>query len=277
MFLLLSLAAASAADTTPYWYGRAQLGGGLFSEGALLDVRGQVRTPLWRSESRMFQTTNAGAGLRVGVTPVHAEVGPRLSITPIEMFELEVQGSYLGYFSWGGRGLLPFDAPSGKLSEDRQAREDEQFSSSGLQLSATPTLKLKFGPVILFDSCTFSALHIEAPAEVDSPYVYDPSRDLVVAFDEVVIENQAGVLGEVLPGGQKPLLRVGATMRDRMAMGSGDRSLVVGGLVSFKATAAPAVPTVNVLALAYVIDADRVGTAPNLQLAASWTLEKPLR
>jgi hypothetical protein len=52
--------------------------------------------------------------------------------------------------------------------------------------------------------------------------------------------------------------------------------MAVGGLVSFKPGVTPAVPTINVLALAYVVDADRVGTAPNLQASATWVFEKPV-
>lgn len=275
MLFLLSLSAALAAE--PTWWARQSIGGSLFPEGAVSDTRVQLRVPLHRSSSRLFQTTYAGAGARLAVTPVHAELGPRLSIAPVDLFELEVQAAALGYVSWGGRGLLPFGEVDHKLSTDRRARADEQFSGTGLLASATPTVKLKLGPIVMFDSCTLTVLHVDNPAGLDAPWVYEPSRDLIVAWDDVLYENQAGVLAELLPGGAQPLLRVGATVRDRGAVGSGDRSLTVGGLVSFKATAAPAVPTLNLLALAYVIDADRVGTEPNLQLAATWLVEAPLR
>ncbi len=275
--ILALFATSSLAMDAPSWWLRQSVGGGLFPEGALLDTRGQYRVPLHRSASRVFKDTYAGAGLRVAFSPINAEVGPRLSISPIDVFDLEVQASYLGYYSWGGRGLLPFDAPSGKDTDARKAREAEGFSASGLLVAATPTIKLKFGPIVVFDACTFTALHLENPLGLASPYLYEPTRDLVVAWDDVLVENQGGVLYEVLPGGQKPLLRIGATVRDRMALGSGDRSLVAGGIVSFKPGTTPAVPTINVLALFYLIDADRVGTAPNLQAAATWSFDKPIR
>lgn len=274
MFFALLASAALAADT-PHWWLRQSVGGQLFPDGALSDTRLQYRVPLKRSESRLFQTTYAGAGLRAAVTPVNVEVGPRLGFAPIEIFELEVQGSYLGYFSWGGRGLLPFEQTEGKGTEERKAREAEGFMASGLQLAATPTVKVKLGPVVVFDSATFSMLHLENPLGLDAPYVYEPNRDLIVAWDDVLVENQAGVLYEVLPGGERPLLRVGATARNRAALTSGDESVAVGGLVSFRPGHTPAVPTVNVLALAYVVDSDRVGTAPNLQASATWVFEKP--
>lgn len=276
MFLALFAASAFALDA-PSWWLRQSVGGSLFPEGAQVDTRAQYRVPLHRSESRLFHDTYAGAGLRVVFTPVNAEVGPRLSISPIDVFDLEVQASYLGYYSWGGRGLLPFDETSGKGTDERKAREDEGFSGSGLVLSATPTLKAKVGPIVIFDACSFSMLHLENPDGLAAPYVYEPNRDLVVAWDDVLVENQGGLLYEVLPGGTKPLFRVGATVRDRMALESGDRSLTVGGIVSFKPGITPAVPTINVLALAYVIDNDRVGTVPNLQAAATWIFEKPVK
>ncbi len=273
--LFVALSASAFAADTPSWWLRQSVGGQLFPEGAQSDTRAQYRVPLHRSESRLFQTTYAGAGLRAVFTPVNAEVGPRLSIAPIDVFELELQASYLGYYSWGGRGLLPFSTTEGKGSDEREAREAEGFMASGLQLAATPTVKLKFGPVVVFDSATFSALHLENPDGLDAPYVYEPNRDLVVAWDDVLIENQGGVLVELLPGGDKPLLRVGATARYRAALVSGDESTAVGGIVSFKPGTTPAVPTINVLALAYVADADRVGTVPNLQASATWVFETP--
>ena len=112
--ILALFATSSLAMDAPSWWLRQSVGGGLFPEGALLDTRGQYRVPLHRSASRVFKDTYAGAGLRVAFSPINAEVGPRLSISPIDVFDLEVQASYLGYYSWGGRGLLPFDAPSGK-------------------------------------------------------------------------------------------------------------------------------------------------------------------
>jgi hypothetical protein len=275
MLLSFLVTTALAADG-PAWWLRQSVGGQLFPDGAMSDTRVQYRVPMHRSSSRLFQTTYAGAGLRAMATPVNVEVGPRVGFAPIEIFELEVQGSYLYYFSWGGRGLLPYDELGGKDTETRKAREDEGFMGGGLQLAATPTLKLKFGPIAVFDTATFSVLHLDQPGDVDAPWVYEPNRDLVVAWDELLVENQAGALLELLPGGDRALLRVGGLVRNREALESGDHSMAVGGLVSFKPGVTPAVPTINVLALAYVVDADRVGTAPNLQASATWVFEKPV-
>jgi hypothetical protein len=275
MLISLLASAAFAADT-PSWWLRQSVGGQLFPDGGMSDTRLQYRVPMHRSESRMFQTTYAGAGLRAMVTPVNVDVGPRLGFAPIEMFELEVQGSYLGYFSWGGRGLLPYDVTDGKETDTRKVREAEGFMASGLQLAATPTVKVKVGPIIAFDSATFSLLHLENPLGLDAPYVYEPNRDLIVAWDDLLIENQAGLLYEVLPGGDRALLRIGATIRNREALTSGDASMALGGLVSFRPGTTPAVPTINVVGLAYLVDADRVGTAPNLQASATWIFEKPV-
>ncbi len=272
--MLLLLAPLALALDAPSWWFRESFGGSLFPSGALVDTRVQYRVPLHRAESRLFRETYGGAGLRVAFTPVNAEVGPRFSISPIDMFDLEVQASYLGYYSWGGHGLLPYAATDGKESATRDSRVDDGFMASGLVASATPTLKAKLGPIVAFDACTFTFLHLENPLGKPEPYVYEPNRDLIVAWDDVLVENQGGLLYEVLPGGARPLLRVGATVRERLALNSGDESLVVGGIVSFKPGTTPAIPTVNVLALAYVVDADRVGTTPNLQASATWVVER---
>ena len=151
MLISLLASAAFAADT-PSWWLRQSVGGQLFPDGGMSDTRLQYRVPMHRSESRMFQTTYAGAGLRAMVTPVNVDVGPRLGFAPIEMFELEVQGSYLGYFSWGGRGLLPYDVTDGKETDTRKAREAEGFMASGLStgnLGAPLLLRLELGNAAL--------------------------------------------------------------------------------------------------------------------------------
>ncbi|MFZ5477306.1 MAG: hypothetical protein ACOZNI_11080 [Myxococcota bacterium] len=270
---MIAFVASALAFDGPVWWVKTAVGGGVFPDGAISRTTAQYRAPLHRSESIVFRDTYAGAGLRAVFTPVFADGGAVFSLAPIDVFDVDLSAGAATYYSWGGNGLLAFDAPEGKLTDDRHAREGEDLSTGMLYASAAPTLKAKLGPVIAFDAWTISYVAFDRAA--DAPFVYEPGRDLVVAWQDVTTEHQAGLLYQILPGKDRPLLNVGATFRDRKAYGSGDRSAVVGGLVAAKPGTSTAIPTIVVQGLAYVIDADRVGREPNVQLLLSWVIEKP--
>ncbi len=268
--LPLLFASALAADR-PSFYVRQSVGVAGWPTGLLSESRFQVRTPLHRSDSIVFQDTYAGAGLRLDASPAFVNPGVQVSLAPIDVFDVDLSAELLGYLP-GPFGLLPYDGLSTKLDEARDARTDH-FAALGWALDANPTLKLKLGPIIAFDAVAFSWMHIARPEGETAPYVYEPLRDLIVAWDELYLEHQPAVLWEALPGGERPLLYVGATWRDRFAFVSGDRSGALGALVVARPVEKPAVPTFIGCVAFYLIDQDRVGNAPFVGLQANWVLE----
>ncbi len=270
--------AAAAEPTGPYLWTRAQLGAGGAPLGLLGDVRMQVRAPIWHSDSFLLQDNYVGAGLRVAASPAFVEGGPRLSIAPVAFFDLDVQGSVHRYFD-DGLGFLPYDSTSGKLESERDARAADSFGSTAWTLTATPTLKAQLGPVIVLDSVAIEAWHVEMPSGMTAPYVYEPFRDLVIGWDDVVIEHQPAIILTPWKGDDnKRKLWIGATMRDRYALVSHDRSMAVGGMAIFRpGSRSAAMPTLVVQVLPYVIDADRVGGVPNIQGAWVWKMENPFK
>lgn len=276
MTALLLLAGFAAAD--PYLWTRAQVGAGGFPLGLIGDVRTQVRAPLWAaSDSFLLEDSYAGAGLRVAASPAFVTGGPRLSLAPAAFFDLDLQASAHQYFD-NGLGFLPFEETAHKLESERDARKDESFGGTAWSASASPTLKAKVGPIVAFDSVLIEAWHVERPTGVAAPYVYEPLRDLVIGWDDVVIEHQPAVLWALWPGDEdRRVLWIGATMRDRIALQSGDRSLTVGSMVRLRpGGTSAAIPNVVLFVLPYVIDADRVGGAPNIQGALVWSGERGL-
>ncbi|MDO9280316.1 MAG: hypothetical protein Q7U06_00275 [Pseudomonadota bacterium] len=274
LLAFLAIPAATAADVPSFW-GRESVAVAGWPTGLLSTTIAEVRVPLHRSKSIVFQSTSAGLGVQVQAAPAFVVVGPRLSFAPIDVFEVNLKAAR-GWFFGNGLGLMPFDELSGTLSQTRADREAEGFGSQMWLLGVEPTVKAKVWKLVMFDSWTIDYLDIERPAGIDSPYTYEALRDLVISFEEVTFEHQAGVLFEAMPGGDKPSLRFGPTYRDRWALNSKDRSAAVGVLVAAKPGVKPAVPTLVGLALWYVVDNDRVGPIPFLAAQARWEVDVPL-
>ena len=101
--MLALLGAALAADS-PSIYGRQALAVAGWPTGLLSNTIVEVRTPLHRSESVLFQTTSAGLGAQVLATPAFVSVGPRLSLAPIEVFDVNFKAAHGWYFGNGQIG-----------------------------------------------------------------------------------------------------------------------------------------------------------------------------
>lgn len=277
LLALLATTSALAADGPSLWF-RQGVGLAGWPTGLLSTTQAEARLPLYRSESIVFKQTFAGAGAFVQASPAFVVVGPRVTLAPIDVFDLTLEGGYGGYFG-NGLGAMPMNAPGASAESIRRDRADlgEGVATQLLVGTAKPTLKAKAWKILLFDAWTVDALSFTQPVGVTAPHTYEPLRDLVVSWQDIAFEHQAGVLFEALPGGDKPSLRIGATYRDRWAHVSGDRNAGLGALVSAKPGTKPAVPTLVGMALWYVMDADYGGSPiPYLAAQARWELEKPL-
>lgn len=271
--MLPLLAAAFAADS-PSFYAREAIAVAGWPAGLLSNTIVEARTPLHRSESVLFRTTSAGAGAQILATPAFVSVGPRLSIAPIEVFDVNLKAAHGWYFG-NGLGTLPFTELTGTLDAQRDLREDEGVATEMWAFTVEPTLKAKVWKLVIFDAWTIDRLLFEQPADIDAPYVYEPFRDLVIAWKETAFEHQAGVLFEALPGGDKPTLRLGPTFRHRWTVESGDDSKTLGLLVAARPGTRVAVPTLVGMSLWYLADNDRVGPMPFLAAQARWELDVP--
>ncbi|MCB9683413.1 MAG: hypothetical protein H6735_00065, partial [Alphaproteobacteria bacterium] len=160
---MLWLALAHAAEE-PGWWVREAVGVGGWPSGAVNDLRVQWRAPLYRSESIVFRDTYAGAGARLAVTPAYVDVGPRVSLAPIDVFDLDLQASFVGY--WRTRfGPMPFSELRGTLEADRGARDDA-IRTWAVVLTAAPTLKVALGPIVAFDAWSIQHWRFHRPAGV---------------------------------------------------------------------------------------------------------------
>lgn len=273
MIALMMAVALAATPDSPHVWGKQLVGVGGWPTGAISDTRIQYRVPGKRSDGIVFQNTYAGVGGRLQVSPAFVDIGPRLSWAPIDVFDLDLQGSWTGYA--GPFGPLPMDGLDGKIESARNLRNGEEIAVSKFEIAATPTFKAQVGPVVAFNTTQVSVL--SATMREDTELWYEPYRDLVVATTDVTIENQAAVLVEAMDGEGKPKLLFGPQVRHRQAFVSKDRYTNLGALVAFKPGTKTGIPTLVGQGGFYLQDRERVGTVPNLQLAATWTLDRVLR
>ncbi len=242
--------------------------------GLLGDLKVQLRGPMHRSDSIVFQNTYAGVGGRLAVTPAFVDVGPRFSLAPIDIFDVDVQLSYVAVWQ-SSSGMLQYHQLFGTLDSQRNTRKGEATAGHLLYGSVTPTFKIKVGPVIAFSSADFAFIWAFPNADSTSPYIYDAYRDMVITRRDIVLTSYTGVLAEILDGESTAVkLRAGALLRHRQAFVSGDVSTALGGAVTIKPGRKEGWPTVLVAVLGYLRDADRAFAAPNIQVQASWEFER---
>jgi hypothetical protein len=272
LFFVLLSTPALAADS-PYLWVKPAAALAYGPLGLIGDVKIQARTPLHRSDSIVFQNTYAGIGGRAAITPAFVDVGPRFSLAPIDVFDVDVQLGVRGVWP-SSSGLIPFTQLSGTLDSQRDARKKDARAGQLLYASVNPTFKIKVGPLVAFTSADFAFIHnID---ELATPYVYEAYSDMLIARDDVVLTSYTGILGEILDGKKTAvLLRAGALLRHRQAFVSKDISTAVGGAVTVKPGRKPGWPTVLLGVLGYVRDVDRALKAPNIQLQVSWEMQKP--
>jgi len=276
LLILLLAGTAHAAPDEPYLWIKPSVGLGYAQLGLLGVTQAQARAPMLRTESIVFQNTFAGAGARLRIAPAFVDIGPQFTLAPIDVFELTVNGGFVGTWK-SNAGLLPYDQLSGTLEADRTAREDTAVAGGFLYGSAAPVFKIKLGPVIAFTKADFTVFHLLDQEDHSGTYWYEASRDFLLLPTDVMVESTTGILGEILDAGEKTTvkLRAGAMLRHRQAFGSKDISTAVGGVVTVKPGRKEGWPTILLAVLGYVRDADRALKAPNIQIQVAWEFEKP--
>lgn len=285
LLLLLASTPALAQDTSgpeapaPWLYLRARVGLQFFPLGVMGEGMVVPQAALHRADSLVFQRTYIGGGAYVRATPSFLDVGPRFSISPIDVFEFHAMG--IATLHWPStNGRVPFDAIARKTYDDRQVHPHADYGTVltlGVRLS--PVLKLKLGPVIAVYGATLNYHHMLLdPSVASDQLIYDPALDLLIHREDWTFEQQAAVLVQVLDGVSTPTrLRLGATVRQRLSIGTGDESLNLGFLGMFKPGRKPAFPDILVVVTPYLRDTDRVLGPPWMFLGVTWEFNPPLK
>ncbi len=207
-------------------------------------------------------------------SPAFVDVAPMVSLAPIDVFDLDIGASWTGYA--GPFAPLPFDDLTGRAEPLRNERSGEEFAMYKFEFWAAPTAKIKLGPVIAFDGVNIGIVRAKQPDGIDEPYWYEPYRDMLLAWNDIAIEHEGALLIEAMDGDEKPRLIFGVMARHRFAVTSGDSVTALGPMVVAKPGTAKAIPNILGRAQFYVQDSERVGTLPNMNIAAIWSFDRVL-
>lgn len=267
---------AEAADVPSLWL--RGFGAIAFQPtGVIVDGAAELRAPVLRYGGAVFNDTFVGGGLRVALSPVHVDLALRASFQPIDILPITVEAVRSTYWEspWG---LVPADTVSNQLSPDRKPlyTADRDFAGGAWSLSVAPTLQLKVGPIVGFTSPTFTWISLR-PEQAPEPWVFEPYRGLVMAYDDRLLEHTSAILWEAADGEDRSLFRVGPVFRGKAAHATGDRSLTLGGVAQWRPGSAPTAPSLLLLAAEYVLDDDFAGPIPFVALLVTVERDVSLR
>lgn len=270
MFALLLASLVHGADEPGLWFQSLTAGG--VQPGALIEsVTLEYRAPVLRYGGAAFNDTFVGAGGRASITPAFSEFAARASAQPIDVLPVTFEAVHTIYFdnAVGMVGMETLD--NGTRFPERLSRIEDGFGfgSSSLTLSASPTLQLKAGPIVGFTNWTFASIRVRQPDGIDTAYVFDPFRGIVIAWNDWIIEHTSAILAEQTVGSNNGLLRVGPATRGRWSVNGPDRTLTLGGLVQYRPSDRRYTPSFLLLISRFLQDPDFLGPAPNVLFAVT--------
>jgi hypothetical protein len=268
---MLLVAVPAFAQDSPHLWVRENVAVAVRPAGVITDLAAEVRAPVLRLGGVAFNDTFVGAGGRLAATPVHAEGALRLDTQLIDVLPVYAEAFYATYWEspWG---FVPLDSVLATTVPDRRplydADRDFAAHTSGFLLS--PTLQARVGRVVGFSNVTVTFLRVRQ-AHGPEPWVFEPYRGLVVAYDDRVIEHASALLWEPLDGEGGSLLRVGGVVRGKSSAVTPDTSLTAGLLGQWRPGRSEVAPVATVLVTPYLSDYDFAGLAPFVALQLTFT------
>ena len=240
----------------------------------LYDSVYEYRVPVMRYGGVMNNDTFLGAGGRLSVSPAFAEGAARLSFQPLDILPITVEAVHTQYWN-SPFGLIGFS--EGSLIDrtdgpDRAPRYKlgEGFGGQMWSVVVSPTFQIKLGQIVGFTGWDFTWMKIVPNKEQADPWVFEPFRGMVVAYDDVLFEHTSALLWEPMDGVDRPLLRMGLVLRGKWSSETPDVSLLGGPGAMFKVDTKPTTPTMLVVAAPYFQDPDLVGPIPWVAALATW-------
>jgi hypothetical protein len=265
--------AAVAADGPSLWV-REFAAVAAQPTGVMAEVTAELRAPVLRYGGVAFNGTFVGAGVRIGVTPVHVDTALRLDLQPIDILPITIEAFRSTYWEspWG---LTPADRVADQRTADRAPyfEADRDFSGTALGLTVSPTVQIRLGPIAAFTNPALTWLSIR-PTVAPEPWVFEPYRGMVLAPEDRVLEHTSAVLWERSTGDDEPIFRFGPALRGKASRGTGDTTLNLGGVLQWRPGREAHDPTLLVLVAPYLRDPDFLGPMP--MMAAVLTVERDL-
>jgi hypothetical protein len=263
----------TAATDQPHLYVREMVAVAGRPGGAITDAVVEGRTPVLRFGDPISNMTFVGAGARLAVSPAHIDMALRSTIQLIDILPITVELVHTRYFDG------PF-APIG-YEEFRSTEAKERdllyaagfgFATGGFTAIVNPTFQIKLGQLVAISSWTVSWVVVKQPDGVATPMLFDPYRNLLIGWNDRLLEHTSAALWEPLDGQGQALLRLGAALRGQGSKVTSDNTLTLGPLGMWKPGVKPGVPTFMLLVAAYLRDPDFTGPVPYTAFVMTWEM-----
>jgi len=168
---------------------REQIGASVNNLGLQNSLDFSWRWPLSSSPNPLLSDAHLTLGLSHALSPPHTRLGAWAEFSPLSVLDLRVgiePGVYFGTFN----SLMSFNSYSDPFSNDaRDKRGGGAFGTAG-RLYASPTLKMKAGPVVAAASADFEWWKSDAAG----PLFYEPARDTLLKTRGDRLLNTSSVL-----------------------------------------------------------------------------------
>lgn len=191
--LLLAISPLGAEDETPTVPRprrelREQIGASVNNLGLQNSLDVSWRWPLSSSSNPLLSDAHLTLGLSHALSPSYTRVGAWAEFSPLSVLDLRVgiePAVYFGTF----HSLLSFNSYSDNFSNDARDKLGGAFGTAG-RVYASPTLKMKAGPIVAAASADFEWWKSDAAG----PLFYEPARDTLLKTKGDRLLNTSSVL-----------------------------------------------------------------------------------
>jgi hypothetical protein len=163
--------------------------------GIQLVTKVYYRLPFIQQEGMLWESTKVEVGVQNSLSPAYDMLGAYLDFAPIAIFDLALTAQAIGYFNGLGFGFYSLSG-YGAAFDSNALNALPSKNSFGYLLTAAPTLKFAWGPLAMLD--TFSMTYFSV--DDGSGYFYERINNVVLAKNDIELQNQAYLLATVFPG-----------------------------------------------------------------------------
>lgn len=191
LFCVAIIQSLSYAEKTEQGFFLTQAIGGSYNPiGLLWDSKLSYRLPLVPKDGILWESTKLEAGIHNGWTPADNILAACVSIEPIAFFSLACEAGSYEMFNGFGYGCYRFASANNEYGPQAQKYLKPE-SSHGYWLSIAPTLKAKFGRILVLNTTTLNRQSVNGTGyflEVRS-YLLHRTRDFDAVNDVYVLEE----------------------------------------------------------------------------------------
>lgn len=274
---LLALCLSSPVRAAaPEFVLQADVAGSYWDEGFKVAAYPGVQWRLWGEDgSLLFGDTFLKLDAVAEVTPSYARLGPRLTFSPIAVFEMSghfLPSAYFGTFS----SVKGFDDPA-TVYTDAVLDASPRDSGLGYVWGGDATLRGKVGPVIVASWAELRGWQLKPGDAVVGDYWWEPQSELLIGMTDqtwsingVLLYEQVFDVAGFEPGDRK--LYAGAMFNRSSAVGTGDTFMRLGPMVNFQLN-----PSWAFLVLVQAYLDDRIYTdplPPYIGARVRWTMQR---